>query len=237
MIETFIKGIIIGIIISAPLGPVGVLCLRETLNGGRREGLITGVGAMISDVFYSLIVYIGVGLVLDFIIEYEVALRILGGGIIVWFSYHLFRSAGRFKVTPTRKLSKMHGLRKVATAFLVTLANPFIMLLILPLYARLDFVRPSAYPQWQALLSMVSIALGCMLWWAVMTYWVRRLAYRGMRGVRIISYVIASALAIIGVLSLYTGTVAIVTGDMHPSELRQLNETYFSPHEDRIVEE
>lgn len=65
MIETLVKGIIIGIIISAPLGPVGALCLRETIYSGRQEGLLTGLGAMLSDVLYGCLVFLGVELVWD----------------------------------------------------------------------------------------------------------------------------------------------------------------------------
>ena len=56
MLLTLLKGILIGMIVSAPLGPVGILCLRETLHGGRREGMLTGIGAMVSDVLYGFIV-------------------------------------------------------------------------------------------------------------------------------------------------------------------------------------
>lgn len=194
-------------IISAPLGPVGILCLRETLFGGRREGLLTGLGAMISDVVYGFIVYWGVGLVLDLVIQYDAMLRILGGIIIMLFSYYMIRQSVRPREPkPTQRLSKLHGARKVLTAFAVTLSNPFIMLLILPLYTRFQFVQPSAYPVLEAAVAMLGIAAGCMLWWVFLTYWVRKLANTmGARGIKHISRAVALVLASIGLVGLITG--------------------------------
>lgn len=207
MLITLLKGILIGMIISAPLGPVGVLCLRETLSGGRREGLLTGLGAMISDVIYGLVVYIGVGMVLSLVSKYDAPLRISGGVIILLFSYILYRKAHHnIKTSPTRRLSKAHGARKVITALLVTLSNPFIMFLILPLYARFGFVRETSYPELELSVAMLGLGLGCMLWWTIMTWLVLRLAKStGTKGIKCLSYSIAVILAIIGVLGIYTG--------------------------------
>ena len=59
MIHTIIWGIVIGILISAPLGPIGVLVIQRTLNKGRKAGLVTGLGAAISDIIYALISGLG----------------------------------------------------------------------------------------------------------------------------------------------------------------------------------
>lgn len=229
MLITLLKGIIIGIIISAPLGPVGVLCLRETLHGGRREGLMTGVGATLSDVLYGLVVYLGVGMVLDFVIAYDAHLRLLGGLIIVGFALFLYqRSKKEIKQTPTVRFSKRHGLRKVAMAFLVTVTNPFIMLLILPLYTRFQFVRDTLTPGLELGTALLGLAMGCMLWWYILTFSVQALAARtGHAGVCIISTIIAAVLLILGVVGIYTGADSLIQGDSHPpSKLIQLRENY-----------
>ena len=109
MLLTLLKGILIGMIVSAPLGPVGILCLRETLHGGRREGMLTGIGAMVSDVLYGFIVYLGVGLVLDFVMQYDALLRLIGGIIILVFAVWVYRNSHNpVKTSPTQRLSKRH---------------------------------------------------------------------------------------------------------------------------------
>ena len=66
-VELMLKGLAIGVIVSAPLGPVGVMCIRRTLNKGRWHGFITGMGASLSDLFYAMVTGLGMSFVFDFI--------------------------------------------------------------------------------------------------------------------------------------------------------------------------
>ena len=67
LLEIIVKGVVIGIVASAPMGPVGVLCIQRTLNKGRAYGLVTGVGAALSDILYALITGYGLSLLYDVI--------------------------------------------------------------------------------------------------------------------------------------------------------------------------
>jgi threonine/homoserine/homoserine lactone efflux protein len=67
LLEVIVKGVIIGIVASAPMGPVGVLCIQRTLNKGRAYGLVTGVGAAFSDILYALLTGYGLNLLFDVI--------------------------------------------------------------------------------------------------------------------------------------------------------------------------
>lgn len=212
LLHSIIYGIVIGMVISAPLGPVGLLCLRETIYGSRREGLLIGVGATLSDTIYALLVYQGVGLILEHIEAHNEILRLIGGFIILIFSYFVYRyAAKKMKYEPTQRLSKRHGLRKVITAFLVTLSNPLIMFLILPLFARFNFVQSNSHPTATLLTAMSSIALGCMLWWTILTYIVQKLYCNiGEKGIKWIGYIVALILSIVGIISIYTGTTGLL---------------------------
>jgi len=67
ILDLILKGILIGIIASAPMGPVGILCIQRTLNKGRWYGFATGLGAAISDMLYALITGLGMSFIMDFI--------------------------------------------------------------------------------------------------------------------------------------------------------------------------
>ena len=67
ILDLLVKGLIIGVVVSAPLGPVGVLCIQRTLNKGRWYGLITGVGAAVSDIIYAALSILGMSFVIDII--------------------------------------------------------------------------------------------------------------------------------------------------------------------------
>ena len=86
------KGIVIGIIVSAPLGPVGVLCIQRTLNKGRWYGFVTGIGAAISDIFYALLTGFGMSFVFDYVQQNMYYLQLLGSLMLLGFGIYTFRS-------------------------------------------------------------------------------------------------------------------------------------------------
>ncbi len=75
MFETIVKGFIIGLLVSAPMGPVNMLCVQRTLNKGRWSGFITGLGALLSDLIYALITLLGMSLVEDFLKKNELLIQ------------------------------------------------------------------------------------------------------------------------------------------------------------------
>ena len=111
--DILVKGFIIGVVVSAPLGPVGVLCIQRTLNKGRWYGFVTGLGASLSDIAYAL----------------------LTGGI------YTFRSNPVQSIRPASS-SKGSYFHNFITAFFVTLSNPLIIFLFIGLFARFAFVQP-----------------------------------------------------------------------------------------------
>ena len=93
-VDVVLKGILIGIVASAPMGPVGVLCVQRTLNKGRAYGLVTGAGAAFSDLLYALVTGYGLSFLYD-IIHNESALywmQLLGATIMFIFGVHTFRT-------------------------------------------------------------------------------------------------------------------------------------------------
>ncbi|HMM18749.1 MAG TPA: LysE family transporter, partial [Petrimonas sp.] len=76
MFETIVKGFIIGLLVSAPMGPVNMLCVQRTLNKGRWPGFITGLGALLSDLIYALITLLGMSLVEDFLKKNELLIQL-----------------------------------------------------------------------------------------------------------------------------------------------------------------
>ena len=72
-----LRGLLIGILVSAPMGPIGVLCIQRTLNKGRWAGFYTGIGAAFSDVFYCLLTGLGLSFIIDFIETNQSLLQVL----------------------------------------------------------------------------------------------------------------------------------------------------------------
>lgn len=87
LIHIIVRGLLIGILVSAPMGPIGVLCIQRTLNKGRMSGLATGIGASLSDLFYALLTGFGLSIVIDFIEDNQAPIQIAGQSCSMLFRH------------------------------------------------------------------------------------------------------------------------------------------------------
>ena len=209
VLEIIVKGIIIGVVASAPMGPVGVLCIQRTLNKGRAYGLVTGVGAAVSDMFYALLTGYSLNLLYDVISNPTTVywMQLIGAIIMFIFGVHTFRSN---PVQNTRNVSRNKSslLRNGITGFFITLSNPMIILLFVALFSPLNFVIHEMTLAHQCV-GYLSIFAGAMLWWLFITYVVNKLRKRfDVRGIWIINRVIGGAV----MLGSLAGAILIATG-------------------------
>ncbi len=133
-----IRGIAIGIFISAPMGPIGMLCIQRTLNKGRWPAFFTGIGAALSDLVYCLLTGLGLSFVTDFIESHQLLLQIIGSLVLVAFGIYLFKkNPTRSLKTPTDNVNTFWT--DFVTGFLFTFSNPLILYFIIGLFARFNF--------------------------------------------------------------------------------------------------
>ena len=83
--QLYFEGIVLGILVSAPLGPIGVLTIQRTINKGRNSGIMTGLGALTADTFYAALAGFGVSIITKFISNHQLSFRIVGGMILLFF--------------------------------------------------------------------------------------------------------------------------------------------------------
>ena len=88
-----ISGFLIGVLISAPMGPIGMLCIQRTINKGRWPAFVTGVGAALSDLIYCLLTGLGLSFVTDFIEANQGILQLLGSLAIAAYAFYLFKKS------------------------------------------------------------------------------------------------------------------------------------------------
>ena len=123
-LELVLKGLFVGVIASAPTGPVGVLCIQRTLRKGMKYGLVTGLGAALSDLFYALITGFGMTFVTDFVQTpaNRFIMQLIGSAMLLLFGLYMFRSDPRKAIRPasTEKGTLFHNF---ITAFLITLSS------------------------------------------------------------------------------------------------------------------
>ncbi len=198
--QIVLKGLLIGIIASAPMGPVGVLCIQRTIKKGRAYGLVTGAGAALSDIIYALITGFGMSFVMDFISQKENIfwLKLVGSVMLFIFGIYMFRTDPRVRQQKSGN-SKGSLVHNFTTAFLVTLSNPLIIFLFIALFNMLTFVIPGNW--YSRCLGYLSIVGGAMLWWLGLTYVIDRMRTNfGERGIKRLNQTIGSIVLVASVI-------------------------------------
>lgn len=168
MLGLFSKGLIIGILVSAPMGPIGMLCIQRTLNKGRWHGFITGLGATLSDVIYAALTCLGMGVVVNFVEANQAPLQLMGSIVLGFFGFYIFNS-NPVRILKKQRENKLSYTQDFITAFLLTLSNILIVLLYIGLFARFGFILPE-YSVLMLVGGILSIGLGALLWWFGITY-------------------------------------------------------------------
>jgi len=206
ILDIIMKGIMIGIIASAPMGPVGVLCVQRTLNKGRWYGFVTGVGAALSDIIYALITGFGMSFVMVLINnpQNRFVLQIAGSVILLVFGIICFRAnpTRNMHVSGSKKGSLMHNF---ITAFLVTFSNPLIIFLFMATFAQFAFIIPDR--PIEMCIGYLSIIGGALLWWYGLTWLIDKIREKfDTNGIIIINKVIGTAVILFSIIILL-GTV------------------------------
>lgn len=198
------RAIIIGILISAPMGPIGVLCIQRTLNKGRGSGFFTGVGAAFSDIFYCLITGLGLSFVTDFITKNQYILQIIGSCVIIAYAIYLFVS------NPSKQLKSPEEqghnyIKDFYTGFLFTVSNPLIIFLIIGLLARFSIMKEE-YNHFHYAAGYIAIFIGAIFWWWFITLIVNKARKKfNLRSMRIMNRCIAIILFLMATVGLVTG--------------------------------
>lgn len=203
MLGLISKGIIIGILVSAPMGPIGMLCIQRTLNKGRWHGFITGLGAALSDVIYAALTCLGMGVVVNFVEANQAPLQLAGSVVLGIFGYYIYQT-NPVKNLKKQREKKLSFTQDFITAFLLTFSNVLIVLLYIGLFARFGFVLPE-YSFAMLLGGIVCIGLGAVMWWFGITYIVAKLKkWFNVRGIWLLNRIVGTVilfLAVVGVLS------------------------------------
>ncbi|MDR0395543.1 MAG: LysE family transporter [Tannerella sp.] len=203
MLELFYTGMIIGVLVSSPMGPIGMLCIQRTLAKGRWSGFISGVGAAFSDLVYAIITSLFLGLVVNFVEAHQRPLQIFGSIVIAIFGYYIFQN------NPVKSLQRNQDRKQTlvqdfVTAFLLTFSNVLIVFLYIGLYTRFGFVLPEQSFR-VTVAGLIGVFAGAISWWLFITFIValfRR--WFNIRGLKVMNRIVGSViifLAIAGLIS------------------------------------
>ena len=156
------QGVVLGFSIAAPVGPIGVLCIRRTLQNGFKSGLASGLGAASADAVYGAIAAAGLTLAADFLANQQIWLGMVGGAFLLFLGVRTFRSPPPEADRGETGANKLGG--DYLSTFLLTLSNPITILSFTALFGGLSAQGGAASPG-SAYLLVLGVFTGSALWW------------------------------------------------------------------------
>ncbi len=163
--DLFLRGLIIGFSIAAPVGPIGVLCIRRTLAEGRLTGFLSGMGAASADMFYGAVAAFGLTAIQNVLLGQSGWLRIVGGMFLLYLGVKTFFS----KPSEGSLKSSRGGLfGAYLSTFLLTITNPLTILSFLAIFAGLQLAETNG-DYASATLMVLGVFLGSAAWWLALS--------------------------------------------------------------------
>ena len=164
-IAFLLRGLAIGFSIAAPVGPIGVLCIRRTFAEGRASGFVSGLGAASADAIYGCIAGFGLTFVSNFLVSQQLWLRLIGGVFLCYLGLKTLLS----KPAEQAASAKGNGLvGAYASTFFLTLTNPMTIISFAAIFAGLGLASTSANYM-SATVLVLGVFIGSALWWLILS--------------------------------------------------------------------
>jgi threonine/homoserine/homoserine lactone efflux protein len=201
-LNLFLRGLVMGFSIAAPVGPIGVLCIRRTLAEGRLTGFISGLGAASADACYGIITAFGLTFISNYLVSQQTWLRLFGGTFLIYLGVRTFLSK------PAAQAAKAKGKGLVSayfSTFLLTLTNPMTILSFAAVFTGLGLAGQRGDYDAAGLL-VLGVFCGSALWWLLLSGGVSLLRdkfdQRAMTWVNRISGVVITGFGIYAIMSI-----------------------------------
>jgi threonine/homoserine/homoserine lactone efflux protein len=166
-IELFLKGIVIGLMASIPLGPIGVLCIQRTLNKGRRAGFVSGLGASMADTFFALVAGYGISMIIAFLKAQHIYFQIIGGIIVMYLGTHIFFT-NPIKQLRLQRMSQNKLSQDFLSVFFLTVSNPMAIFFFVAMFAGVNLASGPMNFFFVGLV-VAGVFVGTSSWWFILT--------------------------------------------------------------------
>ncbi len=154
--EAFTRGIVLGLTIAAPVGPIGLLCIRRTLSHGWWAGFVSGLGAATADVCYGILAVFG----LTALAQFQRPAAVIGGFLLLYMGWQ------STQMVPTHTAKAKPGNMYLSTLAL-TITNPATILVFIGLFSGMSGVGQLS--QTAAIALVAGVGVGSALWWLTLT--------------------------------------------------------------------
>jgi threonine/homoserine/homoserine lactone efflux protein len=199
-----LKGIAIGFALAAPVGPLGVICIRRTLAHGSKRGLLVGLSAAVADILYGIVAAFGVTLISDFIYHQQQWIRLVGGFFLIILGYHILRS---HPLTETETNGTNGHIRAFFSTFLLALTNPMTVFTFAAVFASVGLKEITSNHIY-GLFLVAGIFLGTMGWFTLLTTLVHFFKEKiNTDGISLVNKIAGSVLILFGIIALCSSLI------------------------------
>ena len=164
----FLQAVAIGLSIAAPVGPIGVLCIRRSLANGTRAGFVSGLGAAFADAVYGSLAAFGLTAVSGYLIEQQNLIQLVGGLILCALGMRAFLAAPIDSAAEAESLSPAGLPAAYASAFALTITNPMTILSFTAVFAGLG-LNLTQRDYAAAVTLVLGVFMGSILWWLTLS--------------------------------------------------------------------
>ncbi len=194
---------LLGFSIAAPVGPIGVLCIRRTLQFGRFSGFFSGLGAAVADSFYAGIAAFGLTFVSNALVSGQFWLRLVGGGFLLYLGWKTWVAKPS---NQSREVSHKNFVNDFLSTFFLTMTNPLTILSFLAVFAGIGLTSvDDSY--WDSSILVAGVFLGSAIWWLMLsegvTLFRKRVSEKVMRWINRVAGIIIGAFGIVALGSLF----------------------------------
>jgi threonine/homoserine/homoserine lactone efflux protein len=164
LLDSFLRGSILGFSVAAPIGPIGLLCIHRTLHDGRLTGFVSGLGAAAADALYATVAAFGLSALTRALVENETWIHGVAGAVLVLLGLKIALSR------PAERRAQASGsgvARAFAVTFALTITNPLTILSFLGLFAGIQ--RGSEISGLGAVLLVAGVFGGSAAWWLILS--------------------------------------------------------------------
>lgn len=168
IIELILKGIIIGLMVSIPLGPIGLLCIQRTLNKGRKSGFVSGLGASTADSIFALISGLGISMIISFIESKHVYFQVFGGIIIILLGINIFFT-NPVRQIRLQRISRNKLYEDYLSLFLLTISNPMAIFFFLAMFTGVNLTTKGPLNLFSIIIIVMGVFIGSSSWWLILS--------------------------------------------------------------------
>ena len=166
--HSLVQGLLIGFSIAAPVGPIGLLCIRRSMTSGRLVGFVSGLGAASADAVYGIIAVSGLSFVTRLLLDHRGWIHGFGGLFLVYLGISTARAPA-----PANRAPQPGDAATLAGAFtstfLLTLSNPATILSFIAIFAGLGVISSGTSGNTPAALIVIGVFLGSATWWLLLS--------------------------------------------------------------------